>query len=181
METYEQEISNLIDVVKHMHESAWSPTESRNKIERIAQALEKVAELLEDGSAQFDIEIFHDKRGIPEMVTGLDGWPVEESAEREWPTYQGIKWEILLLAESAHLTAEQLSRPEKALAYAARRLLYLRQAYDFNLPKLYNNSLDIKELERVCNAAGIFLSAESYRGALAKALQELCPDGRAHF
>lgn len=176
-EIYERGIDKLIEIVSRIHNSGWSPTESRKTIEAIAKKLEETAELLVSGSAQFDIETFHDERGIPEPVIGLDGYPIEQPTEWEWPSYQSIKWDIRLLAESARLATEQLPDPRKkpAQEFAARGLLHLRHDYGFQRVSLYDNGIDVIELKRVCERAGIVLSRERYRGLLAESLKTFDP------
>lgn len=179
-ECYERGIRKLIEKVSRIHKSErekeWNSTAKRKAIEEIAKKLEETADLLTSGSAQFDIESFHDERGIPERAIGLDGWPVENE-ETDWPSYQSIKSDIRLLAESARQAAEQVpnSRKRFALSFAARGFLHLRHDYGFPPVAKYKDSADVIELERVCSSAGMVLSRESYLGALTDSLKTFDP------
>ena len=42
-------------------------------------------------------------------------------------------------------------------------------------PTLYNDGFAVKELTRICTGAGIYLSTETLRGALKKALDQFDP------
>lgn len=179
---YERGINRLITRVKSIHEietgKEWSSTKQKKDIEKIALELEKAAKLLAVvGTAQFDIEIFHDERGSPKRIVGLDGWPVEEKSPIDWPSYKSIYWNIRVLAESANLAAQQLPNPRKkrALEFAAHGLLHLRNYYDFPLPKLSDTGTDVQELKRVCESAGMCLSVERYRGMLSESLKSFDP------
>jgi hypothetical protein len=177
-EIYKRGIKKLVEIVSRIHSSEWSPTESKRAIEKIAKKLKETAWLLDAcGSAQCDIEILHNKRGIPEPVIGLDGIPIQQSPKWEWPSYRSIRQDIELLTESARLAAEQLPDPRKnrALEFAARGFLHLRHDYGFPPISLYNNSDDVIEFESICNSAKIFLSRERYRGVLSESLKTFDP------
>lgn len=182
-ELYERGILKLTDKVKRVYaaerasgDQKWNRTAQRKEIEEIAKKLEDAAEILTSCSAQFDLEVFHDKRGLPEEVIGIDGWP-EPQEDSDWPIYQSIKWDIRLLAESARLCAESVpnSRRKFALEFAARGLLHLRFDYEFPPPVKYKDSDDVFELERVCINAGMMLSRESYLNAITKVLKTFDP------
>jgi len=176
-EGYERGIRKLIELVSRIHHNTeWNPTEQKKALEDAANKLEELAELLLSGPAAYDLETAHDERGIPERVIGLDGFLIEQP-ESEWPSYQSIKWDIRELAMSARIAAERLPNPRKrhALEFAARGLLYLRHDYGFPRVTLSNDSADVSELERVCTSAGLVLSPERYRGALAESLKTFDP------
>ena len=170
MDAYQLGIERLIQRVRQLAEP-WSPTPIKKEIDSLAKRLQALAEDLSvDGVAQFSIECEHDRE--PETETGVDGWPIEPVSFDI--RYAGIVHHIKLLAESAKRASSNLpnSRMRHALPFAALGLLYLRHEHDFAPAALSDNSLDVKELERVCNAAGIVLSRESYRNALSDALQK---------
>jgi hypothetical protein len=174
---YERGIGNLIKVVVRVHDASagkWSPTPLRHEISEIAIKLDKIADLLgHQGSAQRRIESVHDEPEARQI--GLDGYPIEESPlNTKAGSYQETTWRIRWLADSAREAANRLPNPrqKRALPYAAMGLLHLRQRYDFPRPALSNNSEEVNELDRICRAAGIFLSRERLRGALAQALKE---------
>lgn len=171
---YDAGIARLIARVRRCHESeceqTWTAT--RRRYEAFAQRAEEFSELMAEHEAT-DIESVHDERGEPVKVPGPDGWPVEIQDDPEWPSMQGLKWRIRDLADSARIAAERLpgAREKHALPMAARGLLHLRHDCGFQRPALSNESHDVCELDRVCRTAGIILSRERLRGALAESLK----------
>ena len=124
---YQAAIGKLIQRVRVSHETKWSPTESRKECERVAKALDDVAELVATTFEGMRIEEVHEERGKPERKTGLDGYPIEEENYLEWPSYQGIKWRIRDLADSARKAAADLPDPRTkfALRHAATGMLQI--------------------------------------------------------
>lgn len=177
---YERGIKRLIKMVQHVCEAEkeWSPTPLKKDIEKIAATLEETARLLErDGCAQFDIEFLHDERDIPVRAIDLNGWPVENKTIIERPSYKAVTWYIRGLAESARVAADQLPNPreKRALKYAARGLLHLMHHCGRPCPSLYDNGAGVQEFKQICECAGMNLSVESYRGALAASLKNFDP------
>lgn len=174
--SYEIRIQRLIEIVKRIHENEWSSTDRKKAIKTIANKLKETADLLRlCGSAQQDIELFHDECVTPAQVTGLNGLPIEQDSVN--PSYRSIQQYVQLLAKSACLAAEQLpaARTKNALKFAARGLLHLRYDYDFPQVSLYDNSEDVIELERICKQLGIHLSRERLRGALSESFKTFDP------
>lgn len=159
---YEDGIRRLAKRLKMMVDSGYSPTPKRKEIEAIAQQLEDMANVLgSQGSAQFDIEKYHDKLTL------------DENNKPRLGSYQKAKWGMRDLARSARAAAEALpdARAKHALPFAAEALLYLRHDCGHKLPARSNTDPAISELDRLCTLAGMSrYSNERLRGALSDAL-----------
>lgn len=174
---YEKAITKLVARVRLSHETEWSPTESRKECERVAKALEKVADMLSTTSEEMRIEAVHQQRGEPETFTGIDGLPQQTQSKIEWPGYQAIKWQIRSLAESARMAADELPHHNEkfALRHAAMGMLILRHFYDFAPATFYKDGEAVIELERIAELAGIFLTREAYLKVLKETIKKFDP------
>lgn len=165
--TYEAGIARLIERVREVHrldqEHSWTPR--RKEYEAFAERAEEFANLIAEQEGS-DTERIFDRRGDR---VGLDGWPVES----EDVTLQGLKWQVRELAAAARKAAQELPAPrtKQALPMAARGLLHLWHDCGRARPVLSDGSEIVGELNRVCFQAGIVLSRERLRGALADSLE----------
>ncbi len=173
-------VTRLVEAVARIYEAEnskdWSPTVAKKNIEAIEKKLTQIANILDEaGCAQFDIENIHNAQGF-ETVIGENGWPVKSPIEY-WSSYKSIILNIRDLAESARLAMMEIPDPRKrnALEFAARGYLHLRSLHGFDRPVLSNNGPDVIALKEICEAAGIFLSEERYRGALSESLKNFDP------
>lgn len=164
MVDYEHGISRLIERVRGMA-VAFDVTTLHSEIMHFSERLKGLASDLDElGSAQFNIECEHDKEPTPDI--GLDGYPMPSP---DWGcTYKATLMHMGSLADSAKRAADSLPKPRQRLAlrFAAMGVLHLRYRNDFPNPRLSDNSPDVQELKRVCEAAGIFKSIETLRNAL---------------
>jgi hypothetical protein len=185
VKTYEEGIALLVERLKAMHRSEWSPTPKRKAAEAIAARLDELADLLaEDGIAQPSIQQFHDQP--PQPQPGIDGWPepvvkwVEgfpEPTMNHRDSYSGTIGHMRALAESARQVAADLPNPrtKPALPFAALALLHLRYEHGYPRPTMYEAGDDVHELQRVTEVAGIVLSPQRLRGALTEAWSRFDP------
>jgi hypothetical protein len=171
--TYEIGIARLIARVREVHEidhsHSWTPRP--RAYEQLAEKADEFAELMAEFEGT-DAEYVFDRLDEAEQI-GLDGWPVSEPEGGPEPgRYQGLKWRIRELADAARLAGKRLPGPrtKQALPIAARGLLHLWNDCGFSEPVLSDGSEIVGELNRVCCGAGIFLSRERLRGALAESL-----------
>jgi hypothetical protein len=167
---YERRKAALIQRVKLMHRSRWSPTPERKAAEAIATKLRELADLLDAaGVAQFGIEHAHDSQDDSQCEP--DGLPLG------WCSYKATRMHMRHLAETAERWAAALPDPRERVAapFAALVLLHLRYQYDFPRPSLYADGPDVNELRLVLSSAGIHLSATRVRNLLANALKEFDP------
>jgi hypothetical protein len=159
---YDDAFARLVARVQAMNESGYSPTPLRNSMQKIAEQLEETANLLgEQGSAQFEIETFHDNIQ-------------DENGDSQHGSYQSIKWQIRDLARSARSAMGTLPNPREkhALPFAAEALLYLREDCGYGPPALSNSDPAVEELHRLCRlASGSWYSPERLRGAISDALK----------
>jgi hypothetical protein len=170
--TYGEAKEKLSARVRVAHESTWSPTPARKECERVAEALENVANLLAASAEAPRIEAAHKERGEPGTAIGEDGWPVAEEDHFEWHNYKSIKWIIRDLAKSARVAAEEMPDPRQkhALRHAAMGLLQLRGWHDMPNATAYKDGEVVIELEYIAQRAGIMLSRETYLKALKEAI-----------
>lgn len=170
--TYDEAKQKLSDRVRLSHQTDWSPTPSRKECERVAEALERVADLLATTPESQRIESAHEARAEPETITGLDGFPVKEERDEDWISYEMMKWKIRDLAESARAAAEELPDPREkhALRHAALGLLHLRSWHGMPYATEYIDGPVNIELEQIAVHAGIILSRAAYLKALKEAL-----------
>lgn len=148
---YELCIARLIEYVKRARLAPWSPTPAKRAMTALSRKLEELANLLESDPYALSVEDFHNARAEPD--------------------FQTIKHGIHMLAESARLAADDLPNPREkpAIGIAAQGFLHIRHAYGLPQPALSNNSPGVLEFGQVCESAGIPLSPERLRGALAEA------------
>jgi hypothetical protein len=171
---YERAILRLIERVRGMNEAPKVVTLRRKKLMGFAKRLNDLAsELDQPWAVQSDIECEHDKEPAPRI--GRDGYPIP--VQRLGVSYQATLMNMRLLADSAKRAADSLPNPRQrpVLPFAAMALLNLRYQHSFPRPVLSNESVDVHELQRVCNAAGMRLSPESFRNALSTALKRFDP------
>ena len=176
-EAYERGIQAIIGRMRQIHERDWSPTPLRREIDSIAEELKRMVALLETrSSAQTQIERLHEEPQPTEI--GVDGYPIEEPPNRRG-TYKSVILELRHLADSAREAASRLPDPreKRALPFAAMALLHLRYELGYQRPAVSNNNEVVRELDRVCREAGIVLSRERLRGAMADALKNFDPCG----
>lgn len=169
---YDKSISNLIERVRLINSAGWSPTPEANALEELEKRLNETIALM-DKDAYWDLEeVFN--RPSPGAVRS-DG-STEPDIDRAGH-YASIRWGMYELAEFARRKKDELPHRNKkhALPFAAIGLLHILYQAGKDRPKLYDNSDAVKELERVCKDAGIFLSSESIRGALATSLKSFDP------
>jgi hypothetical protein len=184
---YRRAIEKLTSRVRVIYESErkkeWSPTPTRKECERVAKALDEVAELLATTDAGMLIESVHQDRGKPQTIVGEDGWPVEEESYFEWSSYQAIKWRIRDLAESARKAAAELPDPRTkfALPHAATGLLHIYHCHGISCPTDYIDGDGVADLKEIAEKAGIHLSPEAYRKVLKEALCTFDPHFWEHF
>ncbi len=170
---YEAGILRLVERVRQL-DRPWNSTGRRKEIEGLADRLNALlCDLETPGAAQGAIEFEHDQPPAPEI--GRDGLSVP--VERWAPTYEATLYHMRTLADSAKRAAATLPEPRlrPAVPFAALGLLHLRYRHGYSRPSLSNTSPEVSELERVCNAAGIFRSREALRNALSKELQTFDP------
>jgi hypothetical protein len=179
---YERAVARLIERVRLMHKSDWSPTPRRKEIEEMASRIHGLAELLDKcGLAQADIENRHNEKGQPVRRVGTDGLPVTHDADISFQSYKAIIWSLRHLADSAREAAEAMPDPRKKLdiEFAALGFLHLRSQYGFRRPFLSNSSEDVAEFGRIwaaiCDVEEPPLSPERLRGVLAIALEQFDP------
>lgn len=180
MKTYEAGIARLIEHVRAMHRNEWSPTSKRKALESIAARIYELADLLdEQGTNQSDIEELHNRPPEPEV--GPDGYPV--AVDDFGCSYKGTIMYMRDLAKSARRVADELPDPRRkpALPFAAYALLHLRYQHGLERPALSDGGDAVRELRAVCEAAGIHLSSERLRGALAEALHAFDPHFRPYY
>ncbi|HJV28854.1 MAG TPA: hypothetical protein VJ673_24475 [Aromatoleum sp.] len=164
LDLYAYRFMKLVAAVKQHYE--WdmkcSPTPLRKRLTAAAKKMNEVIAFLD---ATPDFEAFHDARPQP-------SWPPKEGEDYkygDWPLYQDIRRNMLLLEESARMYGECLpdSRQRRALPFAALGLLYLRHRHGYEPLKLSIDSEHVQELERLCTAAGMLpLERETLRNAL---------------
>lgn len=170
-DTYERGIERLIACVENQN------TTDRKKISfaglsaelnDAAQRIDTLAAWLNDGgAAQAFLQEQHEERSR-----------LTPRADRP-PNYLTVRWGLLALADSARAAADSLpdARKQNALPTAALGMLYLRHRHRIALSSkpLSDTSREVKELCRICRKAGMWLTAETVRGALSKALREFDP------
>lgn len=175
---YEQSIAKLIDRVKQIHGSTWSPTPEAKALEALANKLDETIKMM-DADTYWDIEEAFNQ---PQPGRIRDDGTKEPDIDRSGH-YSSIRWAMYELAEFARTKKEELPNPKKkhALPFAAIGLLHIMYQAGMARPKLYDQSDAVKELGRICDAANIVLSPERLRGALTKALETFdplyCDDG----
>ena len=159
--------------VRMINESSFNPTERKKELERIADHLEKTADLLNSPGLLF-LEAEFDKDPSPEI--GVDGWPLE-SQESNLGKFAGTIWRLRDLADTARNEARSLpnSRERPALPYAASGLLHLMCQCEMDKPTRYKDSPAILLLGEICDSAKMPKSPETLLGALKKALNEFDP------
>lgn len=69
---YEKAIQKMVERVRRMSESEWSPTPLVKECLRVAKVLEDAAQVLETTDAWLDIELMHKRRGDPDYSEGPD-------------------------------------------------------------------------------------------------------------
>ncbi|MDI1267802.1 MAG: hypothetical protein PSV40_01685 [Polaromonas sp.] len=156
---YEQGINRLIEYVRKQT-NVLNPTQRKNALVAFATRLNALARDLEThGMAQGAIEEEHDQ--APDVFC----------------SYAATLRHMRELAESAQRAAASLpdARKRFAMPAAALGLVHLRHAHGYKRPVLSNTSADVKELARVCKAAGLIKSDEALRGALAAGLNAFDP------
>jgi hypothetical protein len=168
VDDYESGISRLIERVRRMNKGHGGGTLSKEILQFASRLKGLVDDLDSLGSAQEDIECEHDKDPAPEI--GNDGYPRPVTV---WGcSYKATLMHMSALADSAKRAADSLptARQKLALPFAALGVLHLRYRYEYPAPKLSDNSPDVLELKRVCEAAGMFKSNETLRNALSAAM-----------
>ncbi len=182
---YEKDIKRLVEKVAAIWDSEWSPTPRKKELECIAKELRDVANTLDHlGAAQTDIESLHDKKGDPDPVPGLDGYPIRPPAPFGWTSYKGTYWAIRDLAESALEAADALPSPhtKRAAPYAALCLVHLRCKHGYPRPLISNVSEAVVALRSILDRSGVYFkpgtpySDEHVRGLLSRALKEFDPN-----
>ncbi len=173
---YEAGIQRLIQHLAAMQRDSFNPTPLRKRYELFAQRAEEFATLIAEFSAD-DLEDVHAERGRPVREIRADGHVVDVDHDPHWPSLETMRWRVRELAESARVAADRLPSPreKRALPLAVRGLLHLRYDHGFPRPTLSDKSEDVQELARVCEKAGIHLSPERLRGALAEELKTFDP------
>jgi hypothetical protein len=174
MKTYAEAEALLIERVRLMHRSDWSPTPGRAAALAFVDRLRELADDLDStGSIQFDIEAMHDRSA--EAMTGPDGWPVP--APEVGASFKATLWHMRTLAESAQAVADGLPDPRErpALPFAALVYLHLRYQHGLPRPTAYNDGEGVRELKRIADAAGLVRSPAAVRGVLKAALDEFDP------
>jgi hypothetical protein len=169
---YEKSISKLIERVAMINSAKWSPTPEANALETLATRLDETIALI-DEDTYWDLEEAFNQPS-PGAVR-FDG-TTEPDVDRAGH-YASIRWGMYELAEFARRKKEELPHRNKkhALPFAAIGLLHIMYRAGKDRPKLYDNSDAVKELERICKGAGVFLSSESMRGALSASLKSFDP------
>lgn len=168
---YERRIERLISAVRDHHnaDKAWTPTPLRKQLDSVAAKLREVVALMDATDA---FEGFHDARPLPE-------WPPTGDYEHDedWPLYQDIRRDMLLLEESARIYADALpdARKRRARSFAALGLLHLRHRHGFPPLSVYVDGPHVLELERVCIAAGMPAARETLRNALRESEHQFDP------
>ena len=163
----------LVARVRMINESSFNPTVRKKELERIADHLEKTADLLNSPGLLF-LEAEFDKDPPPEI--GIDGWPLELE-ESNLGKFAGTIWRMRALAGTARNEARSLpnSRERPALPYAASCLLHLIYQCGMEKPTRYKDSPAVSLLGEICNSAKMPKSPETLLGALKKALDEFDP------
>lgn len=172
---YEKSIAKLIERVCLIHTSGYSPTEEGKALDALAQKLEETFALM-DQAKYWELEYAFNQPG-PGSVR-IDG-SKEEDIERAG-RYANIRWGMHELAKFARRKKGELPHRNKkhAVPFAATGLLHIMYQAGKGCPKLYDNSEAVRELGRVCEGAGIVLSAERLRGALTASLESFDPNYR---
>lgn len=165
---YLRRLDRLVQEIRAVNEAdrQWSPTPERKRYEDFAARAEEFAERIL-GLECTDVEAVHDELRSNDRGEVVNGYPCMKS----------IRQHVLDLAESARVASDRLPNPRarRALPFAALGLLRLRYEFGFPRPALSNSSADVVELDQVCRAAGLVLSRERLRGALAEALSGFKP------
>ena len=169
---YEKSIAKLIERVGQINESGWSPTPEANALKELAEKLEEVISLM-DRDTYWQLE---DAFNQPERGWVRDDGTREPDIDRAG-RYAAIRWGMRELSEFAITNRNELPNPKKkhALPFAATGLLHIMYESGMDRPTLYNDGFAVKELTRICTGAGIYLSTETLRGALKKALDQFDP------
>ena len=173
MYDYRESKLRLIDLVREMHQSDWSPTPKSKALEALAKRLCETADLLSESRWTLLEEAFN---ADPPPATGIDGLPIPLSEHRAG-RYRELRYRLYELADFARSEKDRLPNPRErpAVKFAATGLLHIMYQCDFQRPTLYDNSAAVGELEEVCNAASIVLSRERLRGVLSEALSTFDP------
>jgi hypothetical protein len=174
MDTYDQGIERLVNMVSQMNSGArsgWSTTPLKQEIQGLAKRLIELADDLEQGKQScFDIEEEHDKEPLKEI--GSDGMPL--TVENWHCSYQATLMHMRALAISANRVANSFpdSRSRRALPFAAMGLLRLKSFHNQQIGAIATTSPVVLELSSICNAAGICIEDESIRNALRLAFDQ---------
>jgi hypothetical protein len=163
-ESYEAAFERIVAEVARRAKSEWSPTPKAKRLGALATRIDKLVDELRHVSLdRGSIEREHDYPG------GCD----PRSADARPGAYKAALVRMAELADSARRVQAALPSPRKrrALPFAALAYLHLRRDYDCQRPTLYDAGFDVREFGRLCRQAGLHLSDERLRGALADALR----------
>lgn len=174
---YTAGITRLAERAQAMNAVKWSPTPEYRAANALARRLSDLADHLDEGGVlQFDLEELHDRP--PPSVVGEDGYSRPDAlAESLQCSYKETIWRIRDLADSARRLADELPDPRRkpALPFAIMVFLHLRSRYGFPRPALTATGAVVADLACLTKSAGIHLSAERLRNALAEGLKNFDP------
>lgn len=170
---YDECVSRLVKVVRDVSRAEWSPTPEKKRLLAIsARARELWQTLWLDEGLERAFDTRH-----REMAPVLDGdGRIAGESENE-PTYAEVLNLLCQVAQVAESEAEKLpnSREKPALQIAALGFLHILYQAEQAFPALSNNSQGVREFSVILKRAGIVLSPERVRGALASAVDEFDP------
>jgi hypothetical protein len=163
----------LIERVRVINESKYNPTEDKKELEKLAQHLDKTAEIL-NGVKWIYLQAEVEKDPPPEI--GVDGWPIEP-VESNLGIFAGAIWRLSRIAMAARAEATALPNPRKkhALPYAARTLLHLMYECEMGFPSHYEHAPGNLILVEICAAAKMPKEPGTCLHELKKAMEEFHP------
>jgi hypothetical protein len=162
---YEWSVARLVDRLKVMQSSDWSPTPTRTALRGIAAKLSEVVAFLELGGVpQSDIEDAH-------------GDLFGEEGEAKWTAYSASLRQMHELLASINHADSRLpdARKRAALPFAADVFVFLRFHHGLAQPALTEDGPDVCEFESICAKSGIVLSRARLRGELSRARKAFKP------
>ena len=155
---YDQAKRRLVDTLRRMQQSSWSPTDEQRELNKLAEQLKLAADQLEFGAVWQSIEEVHDAQWAPGSTKDAIG-------------------RMRQLEESARRAAENLpnSRARPRLPWAALVFLHVRHRHGLEPLRLYDKHPAVLEFAALLTDAGATRAPETTRGLLRDALRAFDP------
>jgi hypothetical protein len=172
---YAASIAALIQRLKDLKASSWSPTPHVKKLNAFAKQLDAAADLMDEPEGM-EVESAFDTD--PPLERGFDGIPIPaDPAETRRGLYQFTKWQLREIADTARSEAEGYPAPQARIAVPLAADVFLHIWYQCGRarPTLYDKGEAVTELLQILESAGMPLSKERVRTALGKALDQFDP------